>query len=230
MKILTTDELIEIKERFNLRGVNIPVAMREVEALVLAKLSQQEPVAHLKFWAAQRATQDGNVDAAEGLEVCEAGDIGMDRLPAIPVFARPVPAAPTDARKEIALNIIRKWPEGFEARLQHVWLDVVGFIPNVKLYDLQRMLSEFGFTMAVYEAAPTGEQATPADARTYMDGYTEGKAWALEAAAVICDEQLNKTNAAAEKAKSVKARDIYSGAAQTIHWVRTAIRALKGGA
>lgn len=71
-------------------------------------------------------------------------------------------------------------------------------------------------------AAPT--------ARTYMDGYSEGKAWALEAAAAICDEQLNKTNASAEKAKSVKARDIYSGAAQTSHWVRTAIRALKGGA
>ena len=64
----------------------------------------------------------------------------------------------------IKLSVIRKWPEGFEARLQHVWLDVVSFIPNVKLWDLQRVLAEFGFSMEVYEGAaqpsspaPTGE-------------------------------------------------------------------------
>lgn len=60
-------------------------------------------------------------------------------------------AAHQDA--EVDLAIIRKWPEGFQARLQHVWLDVVSFIPNVKLYDLQRVLAEFGFTMKVYEEA-----------------------------------------------------------------------------
>lgn len=52
----------------------------------------------------------------------------------------------------IQLNVIRRWPEGFEARLQHVWLDVVSFIPSVKLWDLQRTLAEFGFRMEVYEA------------------------------------------------------------------------------
>ena len=55
---------------------------------------------------------------------------------------------------ELKLHIIRKWPEGFQDRLQHVWLDVVSFIPDVKLYDLQRVLAEFGFTMKVYEGNP----------------------------------------------------------------------------
>lgn len=60
----------------------------------------------------------------------------------------------------INLNIIRKWPDGFGARLEHVWLDVVGFIPEVKLGDLQRTLAEFGFTMVVY-AAPSPQEQTP---------------------------------------------------------------------
>jgi hypothetical protein len=59
----------------------------------------------------------------------------------------------------IPLEVIRKWPEGFDARLQHVWLDVIGFIPNVKLYDLKRTLAEFGFEMTVREAPhPQGEE------------------------------------------------------------------------
>ncbi len=57
-------------------------------------------------------------------------------------------------RTEIQLSVIRNWPEGFQARLQHVWLDVVSFIPNVKLYDLQRTLAEYGYTMKVYEPVP----------------------------------------------------------------------------
>ena len=62
-------------------------------------------------------------------------------------------------QEPVALEIIRKWPEGFQERLQHVWLDVVSFIPNVKLYDLQRVLAEFGFTMKLYEGeAPTAQQ------------------------------------------------------------------------
>lgn len=60
-------------------------------------------------------------------------------------------AAPQDTA--VALNIIRWWPDGFAERLEHVWRDLIGFIPNYKLYDLQRMLAEFGFTMVVYENA-----------------------------------------------------------------------------
>jgi len=58
----------------------------------------------------------------------------------------------------IPLNVIRKWPDGFDDRLQHVWLDVVSFIPSVKLYDLQRVLAEFGLRMEVYEAVPQPAQ------------------------------------------------------------------------
>lgn len=64
--------------------------------------------------------------------------------------------------KEVPLNIIRKWPEGFQGRLEHVWRDLIGFIPDYKLYDLQRTLAEFGFTMKVYEGAPR-EAAQPAE-------------------------------------------------------------------
>lgn len=60
------------------------------------------------------------------------------------------PAGP----REIELNIIRFWPDGMAERLEHVWKDVIGFIPNYKLHDLQRALAEFGFTMKVYEQAP----------------------------------------------------------------------------
>lgn len=56
------------------------------------------------------------------------------------------------AAEPISLSLIRKWPEGFDNRLQAVWLDVISFIPNVKLYDLQRVLAEFGFRMEVYES------------------------------------------------------------------------------
>jgi hypothetical protein len=71
-----------------------------------------------------------------------------------PLYASPfAPVAAQDvAANEVPLNIIRNdWPDGFTARLEHVWRDLIGFTPNYKLYDLQRMLAEFGFTMKVYE-------------------------------------------------------------------------------
>lgn len=52
---------------------------------------------------------------------------------------------------EVKLNIIRWWPDGFAERLDHVWKDLEGFIPNYKLHDLQLLLAEYGFTMKVYE-------------------------------------------------------------------------------
>jgi hypothetical protein len=71
------------------------------------------------------------------------------------------------AGEPIALDIIRWWPDGLPARLEHVWRDLVGFIPNYKLFDLQRVLAEFGFTMVVYEnsaASPVAPAAQPAPA------------------------------------------------------------------
>ncbi len=66
----------------------------------------QEPVAHLKFWAAQSWSGNGNhdVDCGEGLEVCEAGEIGADKLPAFPVYRAPAAAngALTDEHAPVA--------------------------------------------------------------------------------------------------------------------------------
>lgn len=47
------------------------------------------PIAYLKFWAYQQVTQDGNVNADEGLEVCREGEIGVDGVEAIPVYDTP---------------------------------------------------------------------------------------------------------------------------------------------
>ena len=66
-------------------------AERDALAAELAALRAQEPIAYLRFWAAQRVTQDGNVDADEGFEVCRVQDMGADKQPAFPVFAAPVP-------------------------------------------------------------------------------------------------------------------------------------------
>ncbi len=77
-------------------------------------------------------------DAVEALSSC------LTNTQAQPAQSEPV-------ANEIPLNIIRYWPDGFQDRLEHVWKDLIGFIPNYKLYDLQRVLAEFGFTMKVYE-------------------------------------------------------------------------------
>lgn len=64
----------------------------------------QEPVAHLKFWAAQSWSGNGNhdIDCGEGLEVCEPGEIGADGLPAFPVFMHAIPGALAMAPKQEA--------------------------------------------------------------------------------------------------------------------------------
>ena len=70
----------------------------------------------------------------------------------------------------MALNLIPKWPEGFQDRIEHVWRDLIGFTPNYKLYDLQQMLAKFGFTMVVYEGAASGAEA----ARPQMQAKPRG--------------------------------------------------------
>ena len=66
-------------------------------------------------------------------------------------------ASPEAAPEPLALNVIRFWPDGFADELEKAWLDLVGYIPNYKLHDLQRLLSKWGFTMHVYEGAGPAE-------------------------------------------------------------------------
>lgn len=75
---------------------------------------------------------------------------------------------PAGSMQAIQLNIIRRWPDGFQARLEHVWKDVIGFIPGVKLWDLQRTLAEFGFRMEVYETKPATDEYFLQDTRSYV--------------------------------------------------------------
>lgn len=78
---------------------------------------------------------------------------------------------PTSQQEPVALNIVRKWPDGFQERLQQVWLDVVSFTPNIKLYDLQRVLAEFDLVMVVYDgkAADTTPPTAALAARQMRD-------------------------------------------------------------
>ena len=46
-----------------------------------------------------------------------------------------------------------------------------------------------------------------------------------EACAQVCDEQASRSEISMLKAKSAKARDVYSAAGQTAHWMAQAIRA-----
>lgn len=64
-----------------------------------------------------------------------------------------LPIMPTSETEPLKLHVIRKWPDGFADELEKVWLDLVGYIPNVKMHDLQRLLSKWGFTMQVYEGS-----------------------------------------------------------------------------
>ena len=46
-----------------------------------------------------------------------------------------------------------------------------------------------------------------------------------EACAKVCDEQATRSEDRMEKSKTSKARDVYSAAGQTAHWMAEAIRA-----
>ena len=46
-----------------------------------------------------------------------------------------------------------------------------------------------------------------------------------EACAKVCNEQATRSEASMEKSKTSKARDVYSAAGQTAHWMAEAIRA-----
>jgi uncharacterized protein YqgQ len=81
---------------------------------------------------------------------------------------------------EVQLDIIRYWPDDFAVRLESMWKDLIGFIPNYKLYDLQKMLAEFGFTMVLYEG-------NRPQAREWV-GLTDEEVSYCRYAATFCDE------------------------------------------
>ena len=98
--------------------------------------------------------------ALEALQVMKAGQHAEEKayMDKVIETLRKVLAQPEQepVANEVRLNIIRWWPDGFANQLEHVWKDLIGFIPNYKLLDLQRLLAEFGFTMKIYEGeAPT---------------------------------------------------------------------------
>lgn len=52
-------------------------------------MGEGEPVAWLKFRAAQHISPDGNVEASEWFETCDKDDIGDDGIASFPVFTTP---------------------------------------------------------------------------------------------------------------------------------------------
>lgn len=109
---VVADELAALEDKSfawmaeqQIKGRAISETQRKIylEGLASAPVQAQEPVAHLKFWAAQSWSGNGNhdVDCGEGLEVCEAGEVGADKLPAFPVYRAPVqPVAVPDGWRE----------------------------------------------------------------------------------------------------------------------------------
>ena len=98
-------------------------------------------------------------------------------------------------------------------------------------------------TVFVYRHRETGEVRSlytdDARAMTGRDDYEhvatlEPRAWIehhfddvikeREACAKVCDEQATRSEASMEKSRTSKARDVYSAAGQTAHWMAEAIR------
>lgn len=67
-------------------------------------------------------------------------------------FAKDNASICAPAAEAVQLGVIRKWPDGMADRVEHVWRDLIGFTIDYKLYDLMRVLAEFGFTLSVHEA------------------------------------------------------------------------------
>lgn len=125
-----------------------------------AKRSMQgsaEPVAHLKFWAAQQWSGNGNhdVEVAEGLCVCEPGEIGDDKLPAFPVYTAPpapVSAEPVNAVQH-AISVDRAYRDGFSS----------GFDAGERSDDkaLERAMNRVGKRAEYEEAFKSPKEISP---------------------------------------------------------------------
>lgn len=100
----------------------IEYALASVEAYK-TQLAIDEPVAYLKFYAYQQFGPEGYVDGDEGLEVCQKGEIGMDKVEAFPVYTRPQPPVQASAQSvavpdEPVAEVVNKYgdPAAFAER------------------------------------------------------------------------------------------------------------------
>lgn len=122
--------------------------------LQAAPVQAQEPVAYLKFWAEQSWSGNGNhdIDYGEGLEVCEAGEIGADKLPDFPVYrasVQPV-AVPDGPSAEDYSDMLRAFFFNYAAGGYN---DAGGLVPLETVKDkLEWIVNE-----AIQHAAPAAQ-------------------------------------------------------------------------
>jgi len=143
----------------------------------VANKAEVEPVAHLKFWASQSWSGSGNhdIEHGEGLEVCNAGEIGDDGKPAFPVYA--TPPATTGASTAPRPTDDDLWDATLRDRdAYHEWAD--------KLADA--IANHFGVDIGEHsnqnlpwdEALQAIENAEPVGASTILTDTQIIQAWA----------------------------------------------------
>lgn len=80
-----------------------------------AELAKQagsvEPVAWLRFWAGRSYAGNGDIEYADGLEVCEEGKLGDDNQPAFPVVPATALAAQAAKIAELQDEIAKLKPD-----------------------------------------------------------------------------------------------------------------------
>ena len=68
------------------------------------------------------------------------------------------------------------------------------------------------------------EHVATLEPRAWIEHHFDDVIKEREACAKVCDEQATRSEASMEKSRTSKARDVYSAAGQTAHWMAEAIR------
>lgn len=68
------------------------------------------------------------------------------------------------------------------------------------------------------------EHVASLEPRAWIEHHFDDVIKEREACAKLCDEQATRSEASMEKSRTSKARDVYSAAGQTAHWMAEAIR------
>lgn len=158
-------DAVEVGERWNQLGGVLAVAEG-----VLRDGEKQEPVAYLRFRAAQMRVGACDIDHNEWLETCHAHEIGDDKLPAFPVYATPF----------IAPTAVVAVPEGF------------ALVPKQPTPEMVNTLAEGNYSISITDAyvemlkiapqpaaAPSGDawqpiETAPKDGMRFL-GVHDGK-------------------------------------------------------